>query len=322
MKKGLDLLFVLFLLFNILLINLVSSYNDIPLDLSEFPFIGCTLDKSLSDEIVFGVPRTFIFNCEVNNCLDDDIPNAFIDRDGSKFYWGSVVYCNLNNQTKPARVSIEYHNFSTDLSQTPAFVTLEMDSHYYRTMLSLPIENEVTDYDNPYLDFIFNTGTNEFTLIGENGELLNVLVLDAQYNIYTNQSQDFQTGGGLLFWFYPEKQKSYEERLSALETWKETLTDTITDILATLASLTNSINNHEARIQALESSSSGGGGGGSLNETFPDYLGYLSSSDRKAILCGYAEDNHLYNITDLGYNCTLTYRQTSRGETASCRCRA
>ena len=105
-----------------------------------------------------------------------------------------------------------------------------------------------------------------------------------------------------------------EERISALESWKETVDDFID-------SLFGLFDDHDERIESLESSSSGGGSGGSSNETFPQYLDYLSASDRKKIICGYAEDNHLESISDLGYDCTLTYRQTSRGETASCRCK-
>lgn len=117
-------------------------------------------------------------------------------------------------------------------------------------------------------------------------------------------------------------QTDLDERISALETWQQLTQVIINQIIGRLDFIEESLANFDDRIDVLENSSSSGGGGGSSNETFPEYLNYLSSSDRKAILCGYGEDNHLANITDLGYNCTLTYRQTSRGETASCRCRS
>lgn len=48
---------------------------------------------------------------------------------------------------------------------------------------------------------------------------------------------------------------------------------------------------------------------------------YLSSSDRKKMVCGYAEDNNMTHIEDLGYICDITYRYYSSGRIgASCRC--
>ena len=69
----------------------------------------------------------------------------------------------------------------------------------------------------------------------------------------------------------------------------------------------------------LESARNESGSNGSIST--PDYWKYLSSSDRKAIVCGVAEDQHLTSLIDLGWNCTVTYRQTPRGESASCRCK-
>jgi len=61
----------------------------------------------------------------------------------------------------------------------------------------------------------------------------------------------------------------------------------------------------------------GGGGGGG----FTNYFKYLSGSDRKKAVCGYAVDKNMTAIIDLGYNCTVSYRTSSTGKVySSCRC--
>ncbi len=107
-----------------------------------------------------------------------------------------------------------------------------------------------------------------------------------------------------------------ENRLKVLESWKLNVTSSITSILNSISSLITKTNNHETRIKALENSSK------IFNSSAPNYFKYLSSSDRKNMVCGYAEDSHKDNFIDLGWNCTITYKQTSRGETTSCRCKS
>ena len=92
-------------------------------------------------------------------------------------------------------------------------------------------------------------------------------------------------------------------------------------ILNTTSSLTNlfdTTENHETRIASLESQAPQN----NSNLTIPNYFKFLGSSDRKAIVCGVATENHLDILTmqELGYECDVTYRQTSKGEKASCRC--
>lgn len=58
-----------------------------------------------------------------------------------------------------------------------------------------------------------------------------------------------------------------------------------------------------------------------IADNYINYFKYLSSSDRKKIVCGYAEENNFTHIEDLGYNCNLTYKQYKSGEKASCKCR-
>ncbi|MEK6890919.1 MAG: hypothetical protein AABX03_02175 [Nanoarchaeota archaeon] len=98
-----------------------------------------------------------------------------------------------------------------------------------------------------------------------------------------------------------------ENRVSILEGLINSINTLIDEILLRL-------DNHEQRIETLENQNN-------LN-TSSGYFKYLSYSERKNIVCGYASDNHLANYTDLEVNCLVKYRNTSRGEVSSCRCKA
>lgn len=118
------------------------------------------------------------------------------------------------------------------------------------------------------------------------------------------------------------KEITIEERVSILETWKQIIEDwkiSIINSLAVLTSkvleLTEKINNHEERITALENSSA-------IEDLTPNYWKYLSANERKNIVCGYAEDNHLTDIEDLGWSCRLTYKNNRwNKEIANCKCK-
>lgn len=124
----------------------------------------------------------------------------------------------------------------------------------------------------------------------------------------------------------------FDIRLSGLESWKQTIDDwkdsitiQLSDLLLSLTGLTTglesqseTIDSQNLRISQLESSFVPN----QSEQTFPDYLQYLSSSDRKKIVCGYAEDNRIEYIEDLGWSCDLTYKTYSSGrERVSCRCK-
>lgn len=126
---------------------------------------------------------------------------------------------------------------------------------------------------------------------------------------------------------YSSNRQDYKNRISALESnmtllqsWKQTISTTITNLIATITGHTTEIDNQETRIVALESSGGGSGGSGGNASVSKNYFKYLSSSDRKSIVCGYGEDNHLTSISDLGFNCTITYR-TSRNNVTSTTCK-
>jgi hypothetical protein len=107
------------------------------------------------------------------------------------------------------------------------------------------------------------------------------------------------------------------ERISNLESWRQTIDDWKTSLTTTISDILSSLTNHETRITNLESQNTT-----PLNITISDYWKYMSSGDRKNIVCGVATDNHLNTLTmqELGWKCDVTYRQTHSGEKASCRC--
>lgn len=158
-------------------------------------------------------------------------------------------------------------------------------------------KNRIRVYGVPY--FVDKNGKE---IIGSN---MNILI-------------DFNDDGQILHssisitngWLYDT-----EQRISALESWKQTIEDTISQIWLAITGLTTKNDEQDDRIEALENQPI------NPNITIPDYWKYLSSSDRKKIACGVGEDNHLAHIELLGWKCDITYRQTSRGETASCRCK-
>jgi hypothetical protein len=116
--------------------------------------------------------------------------------------------------------------------------------------------------------------------------------------------------------------ETIEQRLSTLESWKETITTTLSDIWNAITNLVTKTDNLDQRITALENQTPT-----IINNTIfvngsnSAYFKYLGSTDRKNMVCGYAEDNHLTQLSDLGWNCTITYRQTSSGEKSSCKCK-
>jgi hypothetical protein len=116
-----------------------------------------------------------------------------------------------------------------------------------------------------------------------------------------------------------------ESRISSLESWKQTIDDwrdqivsLLSDINTEMSGLVTRINDQEDRLDDLENKDC------ACEENpadFTNYFKYLSSGDRKNAVCGYAEDHKLKTITDLGYNCTITYRTSSSGRvSSSCRC--
>jgi len=117
---------------------------------------------------------------------------------------------------------------------------------------------------------------------------------------------------------------NHEQRLSILESWRQTVNSLIQNIVdvfmpttnAVLEEQNNTMKNFAERISALENKPSGN------NETFPSYLMTLSLSTRKDIVCAYAQENHLYAIQGLGWNCGLTYKTSNSGKVSvKCSCK-
>ena len=122
--------------------------------------------------------------------------------------------------------------------------------------------------------------------------------------------------------FNISEENSLEDRVSVLEAWRETLDlmidmikQSIQDLFEITGNHTEQLNDYEQRIENLEQNQN------SSNSTFPQAFNYLSWSERKNVVCGYAESHHLSSVQELGWGCELTYRQTSNGEKANCRCK-
>ncbi|MEN9625840.1 MAG: hypothetical protein RL557_168 [archaeon] len=113
-----------------------------------------------------------------------------------------------------------------------------------------------------------------------------------------------------------------EQRISTLELWKQTITETVDSILNSVEDLImrldlaeSELDIHESRLDTIENQLSSGDG------SIPNYFKYLGSSDRKNIVCGYAQDNRLTHLEDLGWSCNLTYKTSRSGkESVSCKC--
>jgi len=102
------------------------------------------------------------------------------------------------------------------------------------------------------------------------------------------------------------------QRISLLESWQETLTTTISEIWSTITSNTEDIT--ELQNTTLDCSN--------CSDIVYPYLKYLSTSSRRRMVCGYAVEKNMTQLTDLGYECNITYRTDSRGRVRSrCRCK-
>ena len=181
------------------------------------------------------------------------------------------------------------------------------------------------------------TGVGNIFLESKEGKIL-IGTIDLE--THREMDDSFIWGQVILNLYQDKRVDSFETQISTLEswrqsidTWKSTVITTLSTIATSISSLvtkTNSqetkntnqdttLNTYETRIVNLENNNQTPF---IVNGSLPNYFKYLNSGDRKTIVCGYAQDNHLINVTDLGWNCIVTYRQTSRGETSSCRCKA
>jgi len=103
---------------------------------------------------------------------------------------------------------------------------------------------------------------------------------------------------------------NFELRISGIEIWKLSINPVINNLVIGLIALENRILEIESRVERLE---------GDLD--LPDYIKFMSSSDKKNILCGYGEERHLTNINRFGLNCEISYKIVNGKEKAQCRCR-
>ncbi|MFA5992774.1 MAG: hypothetical protein WC796_03645 [Candidatus Pacearchaeota archaeon] len=113
-------------------------------------------------------------------------------------------------------------------------------------------------------------------------------------------------------------QTNLTNRLSVLELWKETINswrELADRILLSVGEHDIWIQQLTERVVILENKT-----GIVQNGSLTNYFKYLSNSDRKSMVCGYAQESHLTQINDLGLSCIITYRQISTREYATCKC--
>lgn len=105
-----------------------------------------------------------------------------------------------------------------------------------------------------------------------------------------------------------------ETRITASESKLAYTEEQINRSAQNIGDLVNLGTMHEERITTLE--------GLSENLTAPDYWRFMSSTDKKNIICGVAIENHLDSLAmeDLGYECNVKYTMTQSGERTTCRC--
>ena len=108
-----------------------------------------------------------------------------------------------------------------------------------------------------------------------------------------------------------------ESNMTLLQSWKQTIIDSLSNVASSITSLFGTSSNHETRISFLENKNNT-----QSNITVQNYWKCLDSGTKKDIVCGIAIDNHLTTLTmqELGWSCNVSYRQTSRGEKSTCRC--
>lgn len=112
--------------------------------------------------------------------------------------------------------------------------------------------------------------------------------------ILSNSNEFFEVGEVIINGAVVENEEDHEQRISDLESWQEETQSIIDSILDSISNIMIGTN----------------------------YFKYLASTDRKNAVCGYSLENHLTNVTDLGWNCITAYKISSSGkETSSCKCK-
>ncbi len=132
------------------------------------------------------------------------------------------------------------------------------------------------------------------------------------WNRVLNQSeinQLYNSGAGITYSNDSAELPSstLEERVSLLESWKESISSTISAIQASLTSLIIRVDGLDNRTTLLESQNTSC----SCADENAKYIKYLPSADKKTMVCGYAQSQHLANLIDMNINCTVRYYNQS-----------
>ena len=107
-----------------------------------------------------------------------------------------------------------------------------------------------------------------------------------------------------------------ESWIQEIQDWRILIDNTIKSMAASITNLVSKTDNQEIRISNLENKPVQNNTSG-----FTNYFKYLSSTDRKAMVCGYGQDNNLTHISDLDWNCDIAYKTTRGKTTSTCKCK-
>lgn len=112
------------------------------------------------------------------------------------------------------------------------------------------------------------------------------------------------------------QQQSFEDWRQTIEDWKTSITDSVTNLVSQIADLFTTTDDHETRIQTLESQEPPEPS--QQNVSLSSYWKYLDFRTKEDVACGRGEDNQLelYKMEDLGASCEIEY---TRGR-ARCDC--
>lgn len=230
------------------------------------------------------------YNAEITAVLSPETPEAISGED-------LIILTNIKNtgtQTTTYNVSIKnYESFADLISINPNQLTLSPQQSSQSTINLNLKENSMG-----YQEFIILSDYN-----GKSTEQIIGLDIYNDSNPSNNGNESNNSSTINL--------TQFDNRLSILESWKSFIISWKNTITETINSINNKLNNHELRLLSLENKSS--------SET-KNYFKYLSSTDRKSIVCSYAIENNLAHYEDIGFSCDVTYR-TNLGKTkGTCRC--
>ncbi len=247
----------------------------------------------------------------MGDCANDSfmIIQSPINNSVYEFFEGNNYELNISIITSvPAKCSyggqMSYGDcVGEDVTLCPIF----LNDNYYDITSELSIEH----YTEVYAGSELQEWGFSCTDANNNTEHTSILFRVIKSNITEeNRSEEYQ--------ILMDRIENLESRVGLLESWKTTITTQLSNIVSSITGLVTRVEVLEETpcSKCNETTTQTGAG------TWENFKNYITSSTRKNMVCGYAEENRLNTISDLGYNCDLTYKTLSSGkESVSCKCK-